>query len=760
MGKKNKKNSASAKGSSEAGEVAPVQSVVTETPIAKQTENLPHQAPASELDDGAPTDIAVEDIAPVQGVVNETPRAKQTENLPHDPASQLDDGAPTDISIEDVSLDVDKTSTVTSEFRENGSSTPSECIETGVELTQVSTSFSHGGLLKTPDSVLADKGVSVRAIQQEMEDVVFRKKLFVALCILQLFMNFDSGVVPSALTAIKDEFEFTNAEAGALGSLVYVGLVFSCPVTGYLLSTWKSQRKVLLLSLFLNMLALILFALVRDGRWLMFSRFLTGLSQAPLFVYPPVWVDEFAPQASLTTWVSSLQGMAPLGVMLGYVLTMAFTSSSGSRMGWRTTIWVQVICLIPYFVMYLKMPGRYFNALGGELARLVDQHNKIQQQEDSARDLSFEKKQAKSSEECLLQGPLSDSTDNDLEAPSPPKHRRQKSDPINTRGTNEPEPLGVLQQLRKLITSALYMWLVFGLAGLYFVVTGIQFWVTDYMVVVLKQELVTVQTGFAICSITGPILGVFFGGWLIDKLGGYKDDSGESGVVALRTCGLLGIGAVTFAMVASGSTDFWTVLISIWMILFFGGAILPALSGMLINAVGDDCRAMASSFSMFMFNIFGYAAAPYVCGAIGDLTGSMLWGFRSIMYTACLAILFVAGAYFAVKAKVAKGKMKNRTTRIRRASTFQMESTSHQKDHADVRSGMGMGDGDHTATQNMSKIARGINSRSSISPNFFGFLDNLHEHDRDGMADIETNFEARLSASDMIEEDGEEEDAF
>ena len=60
----------------------------------------------------------------------------------------------------------------------------------------------------------------------------------------------------------------------------------------------------------------------------------------------------------------------------------------------------------------------------------------------------------------------------------------------------------------------------------------------------------------------------------------------------------------------------------------------------------------------------------------------------------------------------------------------------------------------------MSKIARGINSRSSISPNFFGFLDNLHEHDRDGMADIETNFEARLSASDMIEEDGEEEDAF
>ena len=33
--------------------------------------------------------------------------------------------------------------------------------------------------------------------------------------------------------------------------------------------------------------------------------------------------------------------------------------------------------LVPYVFMYIKMPGRFFNSMGGELGRLVDQHKKI-----------------------------------------------------------------------------------------------------------------------------------------------------------------------------------------------------------------------------------------------------------------------------------------------------------------------------------------------------------------------------------------------
>ena len=46
--------------------------------------------------------------------------------------------------------------------------------------------------------------------------------------------------------------------------------------------------------------------------------------------------------------------------------------------------------------------------------------------------------------------------------------------------------------------------------------------------------------GFALTSITGPTLGVFFGGYIIDRQGGYQDDTGKSVVMALRTICLFG----------------------------------------------------------------------------------------------------------------------------------------------------------------------------------------------------------------------------
>jgi hypothetical protein len=46
--------------------------------------------------------------------------------------------------------------------------------------------------------------------------------------------------------------------------------------------------------------------------------------------------------------------------------------------------------------------------------------------------------------------------------------------------------------------------------------------------------------GFALTSITGPTLGVFFGGYIIDRQGGYTDDSGKCVVMALRTITIFG----------------------------------------------------------------------------------------------------------------------------------------------------------------------------------------------------------------------------
>jgi MFS family permease len=547
---------------------------------------------------------------------------------------------------------------------------------------------------------------SMAALTQEKGDVRTRKRVFYMLLCMQLFANFDAGVVPSSLNTIMREYSLTQTEAGLLGSLVYVGLVVSCPITGYLLNVMKSQRRVLICSLVLNLTALLLFVLCpSDGKWLlMFTRFLTGLSQAPLFVFPPVWIDEFAPPASLTTWVSCLQAMVPLGIMFGYLFAAIFQLAFSDEMGWRVAIWMQIVVLCPFAIVYSTLRGRYFNVLGGKEARLMNQARKLQRssiedeiaaEESRKKDAAIEKQKKKEAKAALkaakdAAGAGEGSSSNLLASDGSSSERATDMTVISTESGDSNEDNGgatslrvdslammddlddwdkdaltMGQQMCIILSRPVFLWIVAGLSGLYFVVTGIQFWVTAYMINVLGAAQIDVQTAFAITSLTGPLAGVFFGGWLVDKMGGYKEDQSAT-ANTLKTCLVFGVGALIFAIMTAFVPNFIGGIIGIWLVLFFGGALLPALTGVCMTSVPDDCRAVASSFSMFTYNILGYAAAPLLMGGIADsfvdpldtscrnvtkgatpcateIEGQRV-GFQFGMLTACVAIIAVAGA--------------------------------------------------------------------------------------------------------------------
>jgi hypothetical protein len=76
------------------------------------------------------------------------------------------------------------------------------------------------------------------------------------------------------------------------------------------------------------------------------------------------------------------------------------------------------------------------------------------------------------------------------------------------------------------------------MAALYFTVTGVQFWGTSYMMVALGTSPTLVHALFVLVAATGPTAGVFFGGWCIDVLGGYKGATQR--VTALELCSIFG----------------------------------------------------------------------------------------------------------------------------------------------------------------------------------------------------------------------------
>jgi MFS family permease len=173
---------------------------------------------------------------------------------------------------------------------------------------------------------------------------------------------------------------------------------------------------------------------------------------------------------------------------------------------------------------------------------------------------------------------------------------------------------GLLRQLRGLMRSRMWVATVAGLCALYFVVTGVQFWATEYLTVVLGESLATVIGAFTATSATGPVLGVVFGGWYVDRAGGYKDAEGRA--TASKCCAMFGAIAVCLAVPAAFVKHFESVIAMVWLVLFWGGAVVPGATGLLLTAVPHDQRQFSSAMAMLATNVAGYAAGTILPGAV------------------------------------------------------------------------------------------------------------------------------------------------
>ena len=143
---------------------------------------------------------------------------------------------------------------------------------------------------------------------------------------------------------------------------------------------------------------------------------------------------------------------------------------------------------------------------------------------------------------------------------------------------------------------------------------------------------------FSIASLTAPTSGVLLGGWIVDKMGGYADESGEAAARTMKICSVFGMCSFTFAVPAAFSTEYWTINACLWFVLFFGGGLVSPATGVCINAVNPDLRSFASALSMLMFNLLGYAAAPFLCGVIAQLV-DLRWGFRTVVLAAGMPLI-------------------------------------------------------------------------------------------------------------------------
>lgn len=100
----------------------------------------------------------------------------------------------------------------------------------------------------------------------------------------------------------------------------------------------------------------------------------------------------------------------------------------------------------------------------------------------------------------------------------------------------------------------------------------------------------------------------------------------------------------------------------LWALLFCGGAVLPSCSGILVSVVPNQFRAVSSSVSIMIFNLFGYflsltlsgylmqfilvfrSDCDYICARVESFRLIMVWSIFSLLFLAFA--LETASGYF------------------------------------------------------------------------------------------------------------------
>jgi len=259
-------------------------------------------------------------------------------------------------------------------------------------------------------------------------------------------------------------------------------------------------------------------------------------------------------------------------------------------------------------------------------------------------------------------------------------------------------------EVGRLLRTPVYAPALLGLSALFFVVNGVQFWATQYLLEVCGADPLTALSAYAATSATAPVLGVLTGGACVDRLADHRQRTldaaaarkaatatrstaaAAASTVAGAYTGADPVGrrrtgpsesarraaraavtrhtrvlvsmrvAVAFAVAAVAAAPCaclfmrWQVVVSLlWTVLFCGGATLAPVTGAMLAVAPRELRPLASALSTLTSNLLGYALSSFLSGCVmemvpGNRTRQLRVGFTLVLgWSAVAFACFIVG---------------------------------------------------------------------------------------------------------------------
>lgn len=412
---------------------------------------------------------------------------------------------------------------------------------------------------------------------------------------LKTIGSYDSGAFSAALgttNGIAEEWGLGSAQQGTLTSSVFLGNVIGCPLAGHLFSAY-SEKHVMNGALAVHGVFTFLFATFPEYYMALFCRFFIGVSLAFIVVYTPVWVDEFAPKERQSIWMASHNAGVPIGIMMGYILATFFPSYVS--VGWEWSFYIKCMLMVPTMVYIARVDSRSINT---------------------------HKKSQGGGSGVLYAG------------------EAHSNAVIRNIAVFRRKVYTLWQSVLPLLLNAVFMCSVLAMCSLYFVATGLQNFVTQYLLnEPFNASARTVMAGFGAAVVTAPVCGVIVGGILLDKVGGYQGNLKRVALFAL----FWGFFAASFSIVCIFVTTTTMFLIVISMVLFCGGAIIPPGAGLTMASLPIHSRSVGAALSQTLYNLLGNFSGPLLCGWVAEWTGQLKYGIMTLLISSAAGLVPMAG---------------------------------------------------------------------------------------------------------------------
>ena len=457
-----------------------------------------------------------------------------------------------------------------------------------------------------------------------------RKLIFLLICIINILINCDHGAIPAGTKELKEAKNLSNIQLGSIGSLVYLGLVLGSISGGYIFSTYASKW-VVINSLIASCIFLYFFTISNYWEAMAFCRVGCGFFQVFCYIYFPIWVDQYGVNNIQTLWLTFLQLGVPIGTMIGYLME-AFSIKYFNK--WEGAFYIQIILIIISAVLLFITPDKFFSKNYRHSESTAEE---IKSEFNDLKEL-FNKNMGKKSNRYLFRN--MNLINNVYES----KYGRPSLYSIFSMvdEMDEERKQTYFSVIKELIFNKKYICTMFGISCMLFVVTGIQFWISDYMQEVMNIPSSKVYIIFSIVCITAPTLGVLSGGIFIQYLGGYTNKK------ALDACFKISIIAGICGLFLPLINYAFIFVIFMWLLLFFGGSITPGLTGIMIASIPENSKEIGNSITQLFYNLIGYLPSPFIYGLVCKYTGGSQsrWGLAVLVLW---GIFGVVSLYFARK---------------------------------------------------------------------------------------------------------------